>query len=156
MREDVLRRNLIFLAVVFSAHALLGVYAVSDEGYFVYGATAPERFVAHALSGDESHVTLSGASKYLTEDLCLQACPACALKCYDPAILSLSCPGGCEIRTPKGVLVASEGGPFRAVLKEGVLFENVVFACHEGVCGFDMPFGENQTYSAFLPDSMRK
>jgi hypothetical protein len=154
--RDAIRKNLTLLAVVFVPHILLGIYAVTDMGDFVYGATAPERMIAHYLSGDESHVTLSGATKYLMADLCFQTCPECATKCYEPSSLTLSCDDSCDIITPKGVVVASEGGSFRAVLKEGILFENVVFACHEKVCGFDMPIGNNQTYSAFLPESVRK
>ncbi len=138
------------LAAVVAAHILLGVYAAYDGGFFIYGVTAPERFIWHLLTQSESHITLSGASKYVADDLCLQDCRECTMHCYEIEQLRLGCGGSC-LETSRGTLLASEEDRFAHVLKSGVLLEDVVFRCHEA-CGFDSSLGGNFTYSSYLPE----
>jgi hypothetical protein len=150
------RAALSALAVLITCHLLLGLYASYDGGFFVYGLTAPERYLAHFLSSSESHISLTGAMKHVSEDLCLQKCPSCPMDCYAPSRLRLKCADSCSIATVGGTRLVSEGDAFRAVLKEGMLFEYTTFKCYGGDCGFDTRISETQTYSSGIPSGIKR
>jgi hypothetical protein len=147
----VLRRNLLLFAALTVPHLLLGAYAVYDGGSFIFGLIAPERYLRHFISGDESRVTVSGSLARVAADLCLQKCEGCPLNCYDPASLTLSGDGARTIRTASGVILASEGERFALAVIGFTAYENSTFMCYGGECGFDVGVGGNQTFSAALP-----
>jgi len=143
------------VAALLLPHILLGLYAIYDGGFLIYGLTAPERFLLHSLSGSETHITLSGAPKYVADDLCLQSCAGCPLDCYAQSSLKLDCSSGCRLVTnKKNVPVASDGTEFTAVLKNGLLYQNTRFKCYDSDCGFDIPIDENHTYTTNLPEEI--
>jgi hypothetical protein len=147
---------LIALTTFLAAHIFLGLYASYDGGFFVWGLTAPERYISHFASSSESHITLTGAMKYVSDDLCLQKCPSCPMDCYTPSKLRLICQNFCKIETDGGVKLISDGDAFRAVLKEGMLYEETTFKCYDGDCGFDIKVSENQTYSSSIPADIKR
>ncbi|MBU0761411.1 MAG: hypothetical protein KKD39_00150 [Candidatus Altiarchaeota archaeon] len=139
------------IALVFGIHLLLGVLAVLSGGFFIFGATAPERIFMHLLSGAETHVSFNGAHKVFFYDLCLQKCPTCNVECYSPEVLNVSCDDGpCILQTKKGVFLAKEGDEFSAILKLGLIYSNATFKCYEE-CGFDTKI-HNLTYSSKMPE----
>ena len=141
-------RGMSLVSLLAALHVLLGMYAVYDDGFFVFGLTAPERLLYHAAAGDETRITVSGAQKHLVEDTCLQSCEICPLDCYSPAKLRIVCEGGCRMLTDGGRVLAKEGDFFESVVRQGVLYDNATFRCYDGACGFDMQIDENITYSA--------
>ena len=150
------RAGLALLALIFSAHILLGAYAVYDGGQFGFGFNSPERYAYHRLAGSEARFTISGAARYVAEDVCLQACPGCPMDCYPPSELGLGCEGGCSLSTAGGRVVAREGDVFDSVMNRGILYSAATFRCYGGVCGFDVKAGGNRTYSSDLPDGIRR
>jgi hypothetical protein len=154
MNKRVLRGSILIIAILVP-HIILGVYAVYDGGIFIFGAFSPERFLLHILTGDESHITVSGAMKYLAKDLCFQRCVGCVLHCYQPENLVVECDRGCVLKTVGGTPIAVEKQKFSMFLRGGITYENSTVECYESVCGFDIPIDENQTYSALLPDEVR-
>jgi hypothetical protein len=144
-------RALIAFSIVAIPHILVGLYAVWDGGSFGYGLTAPERYAYYTLSGAEEHITVSGAMKYVNDDLCIQSCQACPLYCYRPEDIGVDCSGPCILKTKGGRTLASVGENFTAVLITGTYYENTVFRCYEQDCGFDVKVNENQTFSASIP-----
>lgn len=153
MMDGRVRGGLQLLAIVLFFHILIGVYAVYDDGSFRYGVTAPERFLIHSLSGSETHITVSGAPKHLVGDLCLAPCEGCSLDCYPVSGLSLVCAEKCRITAGEFVF-AHEGDRFEAILKQGFLYEQATFRCHDSVCGFDVDLGDGSVYSVHLPDGI--
>ncbi len=145
------RRTQILVLSVVLAHALFGVYAVSDGGFFVYGLTAPERIMYHMLSGAESHITFSGAPKYVVDDVCLQESQGSPMHCYLTRALVLSCAGGCALKTRGGEVLATEGDVFYAVFKGGVVYSDVSFRCYGQVCGVDSKLEDGRIFSSHLP-----
>ena len=156
MRSRRMRVGWMLVISIIASHILLGAYAVYDGGQFGFGFNSPERYVYHRLAGSEARFTISGAAKYIVGDLCLQACPGCPMDCYSPADLSLDCDRGCSLSTLGGRVAVREGDTFDAVLDNGILYTGATFRCYGGVCGFDIKAGENLTYSADLPDGVRR
>lgn len=154
MMDSRLRRICLVLCAVAAIHLILGLYAVWDGGFFGFGATAPERLLIHALSQDESHITVSGAGKYLADDLCLQKCDSCQLDCYPVEALRLACEGGCGITTAKGLILAKDGDTFKTILKQGLLYQDAAFRCRSRECSFDTKLDDKRTFSASLPDGL--
>jgi len=140
-------------------HVIVGVAALMNSGSFVLGATAPERYLAHYLSGDEKHVTFSGASADFIDDICFSDCMDCPMSCYRQQNLKLLCDGGaCGVYTAKGVKIVSERQPFRYVVKNAILIEDSQFMCYNrttGDCGFTIKLDGNYSYSYNLPPEMK-
>ncbi|MBD3388616.1 MAG: hypothetical protein GF416_06065 [Candidatus Altiarchaeales archaeon] len=154
MMDDRLRKGFTLIAVVLAPHVLLGFYALYDGGFYVYGLTAPERYAVHAISGSETRISLSGASKHVSSDICVKRCQKCPLECYPVDILLVECGGQCSLKTVGGDVLSSEGVPLPIVMKKGLVFEDAVFRCYDLQCGFDIRMDENRTYSSFLPEEI--
>jgi hypothetical protein len=139
-----------FLALVFGVHVLLGFLAVLAGGSFMFGATAPERFLIHFLSGAEDRVTFSGSIAPVLGDICLQKISTEPVKCYPTSILNTTCDdGGCILQTKRNTLLAVEGDRFDRIMKLGLVYENAYFKCYDYECGFDIVV-DNLTYSTYL------
>jgi hypothetical protein len=155
MKDVVRPLGWMLLGVFIGLHVVLGLYAVYDGGGFGFGFNAPERYAYYRLTGSDFHFTVSGSMKYLLDDVCLQACDECPLKCYAPDALSLECAGRCTLKTKTGSVLASDGDEFPAMMSKGMMYQAAAFRCHNGECGFDVKIGNNQTYSSRLPDQLR-
>ena len=154
---DARRRSILLLVgALAAAHIVIGLYAVYDGGFFLYGLTAPERLIYHYATSSESHITVSGATKHVSDDLCLQGCSSCPMHCYVLKELKVVCDGACRISTMRNTTIVNDGYTFAAVMKEGLLYENTTFRCYGGDCGFDIKINENQTYSSRLPDKIAR
>ncbi len=126
-----IRRVALLLAVFFGAHAAIGAYAVADGGEFLYGATAPERWLYHELTGAESRYTLSGALKHYTFDVCIQRSED-YFTCYARDDVAFSCVGGnCQLETESGRTLLVEDDAVEGVAWDGVLTENCSLLCEQ-------------------------
>lgn len=127
-----IRRVGLLLAVFFGIHAAIGIYAVSDGGDFLYGATAPERYLFHVMSGAESHYTVSGALKHYTFDVCIQKSED-YFTCYPQTAVALRCrKDDCQMETAGGTLLLVEDERVEGVAWDGVLTENCSLICEQG------------------------
>ncbi|MBM3308679.1 MAG: hypothetical protein FJY77_00330 [Candidatus Altiarchaeales archaeon] len=146
-----LRGGLIFLAVVLAIHLFLGLFAVSKSGLFVYGATVVERYLIHLLSNSEVVFNPTGAAYYHLNDLCFQKVDS-PLLCYHYSDLNIDC-DSCLIKTKRGTLLALPGSYYPAVVKKGMILEDVVFNCYREnntMCGFEEDVGENYSYLHYI------
>ena len=137
-------------AALFAIHLPFGLYALYDGGYFVEGFTAPERYAYHFAAATGEHITVSGAGRYVSYDVCLMG-RAGRLRCYLPADLKVDCPGACALSTRGGNVLALENDTYDAAIVGGLLYENATFRCYGRDCGFDVKISEKMTYSANLP-----
>jgi hypothetical protein len=145
--ERHLRGGLLFLLAFFGIHLLLGLCAVFSNGLFVYGTTAIERYILHLLSDSETTFNPTGAAYYHFNDICLQERDS-PLLCYPYANLYLSC-DPCLIYTKHGTVLASNGSFFTAVVKKGLILENVSYNCYledMTYCGFEEKLEAGQAY----------
>ncbi len=142
-------------AAILITHIPFGIYALYDGGYFAQGFTAPERYAYHALAATGEHITVSGADRHLSHDVCLFA-RAGRLRCYLPSELAVDCAGACRLVTPSGGTAASENESYDAAIVEGLLYENATFRCYGRDCGFDLRINENMTYSVQLPGAVAR
>lgn len=136
-----------FIIVFLGVHVALGCFASVSGGIFRFGATMPERFVIHALSGGETTFNPTGSSAYHMDDLCLQPCEGCNVECYPYSILRVSCEN-CEIRTAGGAVLVKDNDFYTAVASRLAIRENVTFRCYKGnetVCGFEERLFGNYT-----------
>jgi hypothetical protein len=156
MNHPVQRKATVVMFLISLAHLFLGAYAAYDGGFFAFGLTAPERYIYQLASGDETHISVSGALKYVIKDLCFQRCANCPLKCYQTDRLTVDCSNSCVLKTRRGAVLASDGESFKAVIKEGAALEDATFRCYEKACGFDIILNENQTYSSALPEAIAR
>ncbi|MCX6694879.1 MAG: hypothetical protein NTU61_01090 [Candidatus Altiarchaeota archaeon] len=154
-----LREGFKLIAVVLVFHILLGIVAVFLNGSFIFGATAPERYVMHYITGDETHITFSGAPVDVINDFCVGGCEGCPTYCYEKSTLKFYCNDTCGIYTRKGVKIVSELQYFRYVLKNSLLIEDCKFICYNrtiGDCGFEIKLDENTSMSYNIDDEMKQ
>jgi hypothetical protein len=144
------QKGIMLILYILAAHVAIGVYAAATGGFFVFGLTAPERFLGHVLSGAEHHISVTGSHQDFVEDVCIQGCKNCDMICYGQDSLRISCSQTCSLMTKTGKILANEGQTLPTTLKFGFLFENATFKCYNRVCGFDIAEG-NMTYSTQLP-----
>lgn len=160
--EDYTRRRfyggLLFIVAILAVHVILGFIAVFSNGYFIFGATAIERFIIHFLSGDETHITISGYQGEFANDFCFSDCIGCPFDCYPTSSLTLYCSESCGLYTRKGVRIVSERQYFKYLLKNVLLIEDTKFMCYNrtiGDCGFAIKLDENTSLSYDIPNAMK-
>jgi hypothetical protein len=139
--------GVMLLLLISGVHVVLGCYASFTGGAFRFGATMPERYFIHSLTGDETTFNPTGAAVYHLNDLCLQSCEGCNLACYPYSRVLVNC-DYCEIATAKGAVLARDGYFFYTVVSNLELIENVSFRCYrdnETACGFEEKIFGNYT-----------
>ncbi len=149
------RNILLFFAVVILLHLPTGLYAFVDDGTLIFGLTAPERFLIHYLTGDTSHITVSGAQKHIINDICVMECVNCPLNCYHPPTLHVDCAGGCTLQTQAGKVIANQDQKFYSLYQNALMRDQVTFRCYDDECGFDQLSENGKTYSVTLPESIK-
>ncbi|MFH1126333.1 MAG: hypothetical protein V1703_04345 [Candidatus Altiarchaeota archaeon] len=142
-----LKKGFLFLAVLFGIHFSFGLYAAYFNGFFMFGATAPERYLVYILSGSETTFNPTGSVGYHLNDLCLQKCDECNSLCFNYYKLEIDC-DSCSIKTERGEVIVAGGGFFRAVSNRMSVLENVTFRCYREnttECGFEEKLTGNYT-----------
>ena len=149
------RNLLVFFIVILGLHLPTTIYAYVDEGSLAFGATAPERFLIHALSNDETHISISGARKHIINDLCIQKCFDCPMDCYETTKLIIDCTQNeCKLKTVRGTIILNENQTLSLVLKGGFNLEGTTFRCYGTECGFDEDLGE-KILSHHMPEGIK-
>ena len=145
------------VSVLIVIHILLGVFAVWDNGYFVFGVFAPERFLLHSLRDDGSRFTVSGSAIYYINDICVQSCEGCEFLCYPKGNLKIVCSEvGCGLESHNDKIILAEGESPHLIAKDGILFEDTYFLCNRtgGFCSISMGLENNLFYDVRLPDEI--
>jgi len=147
------RRFLTAISVLIGIHLLIGVFAVWDNGYFVLGVFAPERFLLHTLKDDGSRFTVSGSVIYYLNDICVQSCESCEFLCYPKGNLKIVCNEvGCGLESHNDKRILAEGESPYLIVKEGILYEDTYFICNrrEGFCSISTKLNNNTFYDVRL------
>lgn len=148
-------RNIIyFFAAILCLHMAAAAYAILDGGYMIYGLTAPERFLIHYLTFDESHITVSGAQKHIIKDICFMESKDSPLVCFRPESVFLSCEDDCIIRSRGGKTLAKDGQLFHAVYMNALLRYSVTLRCIDDICAFEQIFEDGSVYTSYLTESI--
>lgn len=141
-------------SLLIGIHLLIGVFAVWDNGYFVLGVFAPERFLVHMLRDDGSRFTVSGSVIYYLNDICVQSCESCEFLCYPKENLKIVCNEvGCGLESHNDRVILAEGESPYLIAKEGILYEGTYFICNrmEGFCSISTELNNNTFYDIRLP-----
>ncbi|MFH1402830.1 MAG: hypothetical protein ABIH11_01000 [Candidatus Altiarchaeota archaeon] len=149
-------RRIILLTAIFTLlHLAIGLMAFMSGGYFMYGATAPERFLIHSLNGYEWRYSVTGNHLEVVNDLCIQTCDECRMECYALERIMLSCVmDECILSTRSGKPLLSEGDSIALLIKQGLLFADVKFVCGDDLkttCGFENKMQGNMSFISDIP-----
>jgi len=151
------RNLLVAISVLIGIHLLIGLFAVWDNGYFVLGVFAPERFLVHSLRDDGSRFTVSGSVIYYLNDICVQNCESCEFLCYPKENLKIVCNEvrcGLESHSDKVILADGESPYF--IAKDGVLYEDTYLLCNRtgGFCSISTQLENNVFFDIRLPEEI--
>ena len=145
------------ISVLIVIHIILGVFAVWDNGYFVLGVFAPERFLLHLMRDDGSRFTVSGSAIYYINDICVQGCGGCEFLCYPKDNLKIVCNNaGCGLESHNDKRILAEGESPYLIAKDGVLYEDTSFICNRtaGFCSISTQLENNVFYDVRLPEEI--
>jgi len=151
---NISRNFLIACALVIGIHILLGLFAIWDNGYFILGVFAPQRFILNLLRDDGSRFTISGSVIYYLNDICVQSCERCEFLCYPEENLKIVCNDiHCGLESNNGKRILGDGETPYFIAKDGVLFENAAFLCNrnESICSISTELGNGIFYDIHLP-----
>ncbi|MFC2154698.1 hypothetical protein ACFLRC_04385 [Candidatus Altiarchaeota archaeon] len=153
------KKGLQILFLILLAHIVIGVYAVYDQGEFIFGVTAIERFVIHSLRQEDVRYTISGSPKYFIQDFCVQECPSCPLNCYPLENVHIVCEEKCIIKSARGLILISEGEEIEAVAIRATLVEQPTLLCQrkdieKPKCVLRQPMSEKLFYDRELPEGI--
>jgi len=152
-----IRNFLVACALLIGIHILLGLFTIWDNGYFIYGVFAPERFLFHLLRDDGSRFTVSGSVAYYLNDICVQSCERCEFLCYSKENLRIVCNDArCGLESNKKKRILDSGGKAYFIAKEGMLFENATFQCdrNRSRCSISTELGDGISYDTFMPEEI--
>ncbi|MBU4265890.1 MAG: hypothetical protein L6243_03210 [Candidatus Altiarchaeales archaeon] len=145
------------ISVLIVIHIILGVFAVWDNGYFVLGVFAPERFLLHLMRDDGSRFTVSGSAIYYINDICVQNCESCEFLCYPKENLKIICSEvGCGLESHNDKRILAEGESPYLIAKDGILFEDSYFICNRtaGFCSLSRELEKDLFYDIRLPEEI--
>ena len=145
------------VSVLIVIHLLIGFFAIWDNGYFVLGLFAPERFLLHSLKDDGSRFTVSGSAIYYINDICVQSCESCEFLCYPRGNLKIVCNDtGCSLESYNNKRILSDGERPYFIAKDGVIFEDTYLLCNriEGFCSLSRELEKDLFYDVRLPEDI--
>ncbi len=151
------RNFLTACSLLIGIHILLGLFAIWDNGYFILGLFAPERFLLHILKDDGSHFTVSGSVIYYLNDICVQNCENCEFLCYPEENLKIVCNDvGCGLESYNDKRILAEGDAPYLIAKDGILFEDSYLLCNRTAefCSISTELGNNISYDVRLPEEI--
>jgi len=151
------RGFLVAISVLIGIHLLIGLFAVWDNGYFVLGMFAPERFLLHLVRDDGSRFTVSGSAIYYINDICVQGCESCEFLCYPKENLKIVCNEvGCGLESHNDRVILADGESPYLIVKEGILYEDTYFLCNRttGFCSISTELGNNVFYDIRLSEEI--
>ena len=152
------RRNfLIAISVLIGIHIILGAFAVWDNGYFVLGMFAPERFLLSLLRDDGSRFTVSGSAIYYINDICIQGCEGCEFLCYPKENLKIVCGEvECGLESQNDKRILAEGKSPYLIANDGILYEDTSFICNRtaGFCSLSRELKKDLFYDVRLPEDI--